>query len=186
MTAEGVPRGAGDARARRSAGARARSRAQPGRDRLRPRAGARGARRDGARRGRPERPRGPSGRAGEQGGSDGAHAARGRAGTAASSATARRSRATAWRALARACERARAVVVLKGDDTLIAEPSGRVAVSRGDSPALATAGTGDVLTGSSRRCWRRASTPSRRPAPGCGCTPRPGAGRRAGRARRRA
>jgi ADP-dependent NAD(P)H-hydrate dehydratase / NAD(P)H-hydrate epimerase len=46
-----------------------------------------------------------------------------------------------------AAERAQAVVVLKGDDTLIAEPGGRVAVSPGGSPALATAGTGDVLTG---------------------------------------
>ncbi len=46
-----------------------------------------------------------------------------------------------------AAERAQAVVVLKGDDTLVVEPGGRVAVSRGDSPALATAGTGDVLTG---------------------------------------
>jgi ADP-dependent NAD(P)H-hydrate dehydratase / NAD(P)H-hydrate epimerase len=46
-----------------------------------------------------------------------------------------------------AAERARAVVVLKGDDTLVVEPAGRVAVSRGNSPALATAGTGDVLTG---------------------------------------
>ena len=46
-----------------------------------------------------------------------------------------------------ASEQADAVVVLKGDDTLIADPSGRVAVSRGGSPALATAGTGDVLTG---------------------------------------
>jgi hydroxyethylthiazole kinase-like uncharacterized protein yjeF len=46
-----------------------------------------------------------------------------------------------------AAERARAIVVLKGDDTLIAEPSGRVAVSPGATPALATAGTGDVLTG---------------------------------------
>ncbi len=46
-----------------------------------------------------------------------------------------------------AAGRAGAVVVLKGDDTLVAEPEGRVAVSRGGSPALATAGTGDVLTG---------------------------------------
>jgi NAD(P)H-hydrate epimerase len=47
----------------------------------------------------------------------------------------------------RAAERARAVVVLKGDDSLIAHPDGRVAVSPGGSPALATAGTGDVLSG---------------------------------------
>jgi hydroxyethylthiazole kinase-like uncharacterized protein yjeF len=47
----------------------------------------------------------------------------------------------------RAAEQAGAVVVLKGDDTLIVEPTGPVAISRGDSPALATAGTGDVLSG---------------------------------------
>jgi hydroxyethylthiazole kinase-like uncharacterized protein yjeF len=46
-----------------------------------------------------------------------------------------------------AAELAGAVVVLKGDDSLIADPGGRVAVSPGGTPALATAGTGDVLTG---------------------------------------
>lgn len=40
-----------------------------------------------------------------------------------------------------------AVIVLKGDDTIVAEPDGRVGVSRGGAPALATAGTGDVLSG---------------------------------------
>lgn len=39
------------------------------------------------------------------------------------------------------------VVVLKGDDTLVARPDGVVGVSRGGSPGLATAGTGDVLSG---------------------------------------
>jgi ADP-dependent NAD(P)H-hydrate dehydratase / NAD(P)H-hydrate epimerase len=47
----------------------------------------------------------------------------------------------------KAAEQADAIVVLKGDDTLVVEPAGRVAISRGNSPALATAGTGDVLTG---------------------------------------
>jgi ADP-dependent NAD(P)H-hydrate dehydratase / NAD(P)H-hydrate epimerase len=46
-----------------------------------------------------------------------------------------------------AAARSRAFVVLKGDDTLVADPGGRVAVSPGDAPALATAGTGDVLSG---------------------------------------
>jgi hydroxyethylthiazole kinase-like uncharacterized protein yjeF len=47
----------------------------------------------------------------------------------------------------RAAEESGAVVLLKGDDTIVAEPGGRVAVSPGGSPALATAGTGDVLSG---------------------------------------
>jgi ADP-dependent NAD(P)H-hydrate dehydratase / NAD(P)H-hydrate epimerase len=47
----------------------------------------------------------------------------------------------------RAASLAQAVVVLKGDDTIVAEPSGRVAVNRGGAAALATAGTGDVLSG---------------------------------------
>jgi hydroxyethylthiazole kinase-like uncharacterized protein yjeF len=47
----------------------------------------------------------------------------------------------------RAASDAGSVVVLKGDDTLVASPGGRVAVSRGGASALATAGTGDVLSG---------------------------------------
>ena len=69
--------------------------------------------------------------------------------------------------------------MLKGDDTLVAEPAGRVAVSPGGAPALATAGTGDVLSGmigallaqgraSLRRGLRRRAR----------CTPRRAAGRR--------
>jgi NAD(P)H-hydrate epimerase len=51
-------------------------------------------------------------------------------------------------AVREAAERARAVVVLKGDDTLVADPDGGpVGVSEGGTPALATAGTGDVLSG---------------------------------------
>ena len=51
-------------------------------------------------------------------------------------------------ALARdAAERSGTIVLLKGDDSLVAKPGGPVAVSPGASPALATAGTGDVLSG---------------------------------------
>ncbi|HEX3805016.1 MAG TPA: NAD(P)H-hydrate dehydratase [Solirubrobacteraceae bacterium] len=46
-----------------------------------------------------------------------------------------------------AAARAQAIVVLKGDDSLVAHPDGRLAISRGGAPALATAGTGDVLSG---------------------------------------
>jgi NAD(P)H-hydrate epimerase len=46
-----------------------------------------------------------------------------------------------------AASQAETIVLLKGDDTLIADASGRVAISPGGTPALATAGTGDVLTG---------------------------------------
>jgi NAD(P)H-hydrate epimerase len=46
-----------------------------------------------------------------------------------------------------AARRSGAIVVLKGDDSIVAEPEGRVAVSPGGAGALATAGTGDVLSG---------------------------------------
>ena len=51
------------------------------------------------------------------------------------------------------------------------QPDGRVAVSPGGAPALATAGTGDVLSRRDRRDARQGHGPVRRaPAPACGCT----------------
>ncbi len=46
-----------------------------------------------------------------------------------------------------AAERSGAVLLLKGDDTIVAQPGGPLAVSAAGTPALATAGTGDVLSG---------------------------------------
>jgi NAD(P)H-hydrate epimerase len=46
-----------------------------------------------------------------------------------------------------AADRTGAIVVLKGDDSLVVPPDGAVAISPGATPALATAGTGDVLSG---------------------------------------
>jgi NAD(P)H-hydrate epimerase len=51
-------------------------------------------------------------------------------------------------AAARECaERFAAVTLLKGADTIVANPSGEVLVCEQGTPALATAGSGDVLTG---------------------------------------
>jgi hydroxyethylthiazole kinase-like uncharacterized protein yjeF len=50
-------------------------------------------------------------------------------------------------AVREAAERFRCVVVLKGPDTLVAAPGEKLLVSALGLPSLATAGTGDVLTG---------------------------------------
>ena len=59
-----------------------------------------------------------------------------------------------------AAERSGAVTVLKGDDTIVAQPGeAPVGISRGGAGALATAGTGDVLSGLSAALLARGLDP---------------------------
>lgn len=60
---------------------------------------------------------------------------------------AREVEADRYSALARAVEQSRAVVLLKGPHTLISGPGEPVLVGPASTPALATGGAGDVLTG---------------------------------------
>src|SRR5262249_24351513 len=46
-----------------------------------------------------------------------------------------------------AAQKTRAVVLLKGPYTVVCDPEGRIVVSGSGVPALATAGSGDVLSG---------------------------------------
>jgi hydroxyethylthiazole kinase-like uncharacterized protein yjeF len=58
-----------------------------------------------------------------------------------------------------AAERSGSIVVLKGDDTIVAGPGGALAVNGVSSPGLATAGTGDVLTGVTAALLARCTDP---------------------------
>jgi NAD(P)H-hydrate epimerase len=66
-----------------------------------------------------------------------------------------------------AAERFNAVVVLKGEDSLVAAPGGGVLVCALGLPSLATAGTGDVLTGVTAAFLAKGMEPQRAAASAC-------------------
>ena len=66
-----------------------------------------------------------------------------------------------------AAEKFRAVVVLKGEDSLVAAPGGGVLVCALGLPSLSTAGTGDVLTGVTAAFLAKGMEPQRAAAAAC-------------------
>jgi hydroxyethylthiazole kinase-like uncharacterized protein yjeF len=66
-----------------------------------------------------------------------------------------------------AAERFGCVVVLKGEDSLVAAPDGGVLVSALGLPSLSTAGTGDVLTGITAAFLAKGMEPQRAAAAAC-------------------
>jgi NAD(P)H-hydrate epimerase len=66
-----------------------------------------------------------------------------------------------------AAEKFRAVVVLKGEDSLVAAPGGGLLVCALGLPSLATAGTGDVLTGVTAAFLAKGMEPQRAAAAAC-------------------
>jgi len=66
-----------------------------------------------------------------------------------------------------AAERFGCVVVLKGEDSLVAAPGRGVLVSALGLPSLSTAGTGDVLTGITAAFLAKSMEPQRAAAAAC-------------------
>ena len=69
-----------------------------------------------------------------------------------------------------AAEQSQAIVVLKGDDTLVAEPGGLVAVSPGATAPWPPRAPATSSAASSPPSCRATSIPSWRPARACACT----------------